>query len=101
MRSFSDFESLLDKAERFREQIAGVNPDGNLVADYFKEVSKEGWISSLPAKTFRYVVGLGVGLASPLAGAALSAVDLFLLDKLKGWRPNHFVDDKLKPFLEP
>jgi len=34
-------------------------------------------------------------------GAASSAADTFLLDKLlKGWRPNHFVDGKLKPFLD-
>jgi hypothetical protein len=63
-------------------------------------VSKEGWFSSLPVKGVRFVVGLALGAASPAAGAVLSAADMFLLDKLRGWRPNHFVDDKLKPFLE-
>jgi hypothetical protein len=99
-----------------------MGPDANLVAEYFKEVRKEGWISKLPAKGIRYVVGLGVGGAAAaaataavgpaigsaigatvgtVASAAWSAADTFLLDKLKGWRPNHFVDGKLKPFLDP
>jgi hypothetical protein len=99
-RSFSDFERLLEKSDRFRETVHKIGPDASLVAEYFGEVSKEGWISSLPVKVIRYVIGLTVGTASPAAGAALSAADTFILDKLKGWRPNHFVDDKLKPFLE-
>jgi hypothetical protein len=100
-RTFSDFEKLLDKSDRFRETVHKIGPDDNLVAEYFREIAKEGWISSLPAKAVRYVVGVVVGVvASPLVGAAVGAVDAFALDKLKGWRPNHFVEGKLKPFLE-
>jgi hypothetical protein len=93
---------LLDKSQRFRDWIQTVNPDDNLVRDYFKEVTAEGWIAKLPAKIVRYIVASAVGLGSPAAGLSLAAADSFLLDKIfAGWRPNHFVDRKLKPFLKP
>jgi hypothetical protein len=101
-RSFDEFLKLLDKSDKFRESIHRMSPDANLVHEYFNEVTKEGWISSVPAKTVRYVLVFAVGLSHPVVGAALSWADTFLLDKMgKGWRPNHFVDGKLKPFLDP
>jgi len=48
----------------------------------------------------RYVLGLVLG-QFPVVGEVYSAADTFLLDKLgNGWRPSHFVDTKLKPFLD-
>jgi len=99
-RSFKEFEELLDQSERFRAAVHQMSPDSNLVKEYFTQVLREGWISSLPAKGIRYVLGLILGAVNPIAGAAASAADTFLLDKLKGWRPNHFVDGKLRPFLD-
>jgi hypothetical protein len=101
--SFQDFERLLDQSERFRQSIHQMGPDAKLVAEYFQAVTKEGWISGLPAKSMRYVLGMGLGAATaahPLIGAAWSAIDTFILDRLSGWRPSHFVDGKLKPFLD-
>ena len=100
-RTFSEFERLLDKSDKFREAIHRMSPDANLVEEYVREITREGWTASLPAKIVRYVVALATGHKSEIAGAVLSAGDNFLLDKLfKGWRPNHFVDGKLKPFLD-
>lgn len=100
-RSFAEFEKLLDQSGKFRESIHKMGPDANLVAEYLKEVSQEGWLSSLPGKGLRFVIGLIVSAtAGDVAGATMGAADMFLLDKLKGWRPNHFVDGKLRPFLE-
>ena len=99
-RSFSEFERLLDQSEKFRRSVHEMGPDANLVEEYFKESMRVGWMSSLPAKGIRFVLGLGISAVSPAVGAGCSAADAFLLDKLKGWRPNHFVDGKLKPFLD-
>jgi hypothetical protein len=99
-RSFDEFEKLLDQSDRFRRTVHQMGPDASLVEEYFKQVMREGWISSLPAKGMRYVLGLGIGTANPIAGALLGAADTFLLDKLRGWRPSHFVDGKLKLFLD-
>jgi hypothetical protein len=109
-RTFDEFLELLDKSsDRFRGWILNTSPNANLVSEYFKEVTKEGWIAKLPAKSVRYVLGQILNVAalamSPVtgvaAGAAYSTADTLLLDKLfKGWRPSHFVDGKLKPFLD-
>ena len=99
-RSFAEFEKLLDQSEKFRRNVHKMGPDESLVAEYFRETKTEGWLSSLPAKGARFVIGLGLGLVNPVVGAGWGAADSFLLDKLKGWRPNHFVDGKLKPFLD-
>jgi hypothetical protein len=100
-RTFDEFLSLLEKSQRFREWIKGVHPDERVVKAYFKEVTAEGWISKLPSKSIRYVLGVIVGLVHPVTGLILSAADSLLLEKLLGgWRPSHFVEGRLIPFLE-
>lgn len=100
-RTFDDFLGLLGKSDKFRQQIHRMSPDANLVHEYTREITKEGWAATLPAKVVRYVLGLGAGAVGPGIGALASAADTFLLDKIgKGWRPSHFVDTKLKPFLD-
>jgi len=99
-RTFDEFLSLLDKSQRFREWVQGVNPDEKLVQAYLRDVTAEDWISKLPSKTLRYFVGAVVGLVAPVAGLALSAADSLFLEKmLGGWRPSHFVQRQLKPFV--
>lgn len=100
-RSFDEFLKMLDKSQRFREWAKGVNPDEKLVKEYLNEVTSEGWIDKLPSKVLRYLVGTVIGAIEPLSGHAVSIADSFLLDKiLGGWRPSHFVERTLKPFME-
>jgi hypothetical protein len=99
-RTFDEFIKLLEKSERFRAWIKSIHPDEKLVRAYLKDVTAEGWISKLPSKCIRYIFGALVGLAQPAAGLILSAGDALLLEKIMGgWRPTHFVEGKLKPFL--
>jgi hypothetical protein len=96
-KSFEDFLELLDKAGKFKNWTGGIHPDTSMIKAYFEEKSREGWIGSLPAKTFRFVIG---GMLDGGASTAFGLADSFLLEKLtKGWRPNHFVDGRLKPFV--
>jgi hypothetical protein len=99
-KSFKEFELLLDQSDRWRRTVNQMDPDANLVTEYFKQASHESWVSSAPVKWLRFVIGLGMGAQNPIAGAAWSLADTFMMDKLKGWRPNHFVEEKLKPFLD-
>ena len=100
-RTFDEFLLLLDKSQKFRDWIQGVNPDEKLVAAYLRDVTSESWISRLPGKTFRYVLGAFIGFFEPVAGLSMSAADSFLLERiLGGWRPSHFVERQLKPFLD-
>lgn len=99
-RSFDEFLSILDKSQRFRDWIQTVNPDEKLVHAYMRDVTAQGWITKLPSKTLRYVLGSIVGAVNPVIGLGLSAVDSLLIEKiLGGWRPSHFIDARLKPFL--
>lgn len=99
-RSFDEFLGLLNKSQRFRDWIQGVNPDEKVVRAYLTDVTAEGWIQKLPSKTLRYVLGTVIGAVNPIAGLGLSALDSFLLEKIVGgWRPSHFVENQLKPFL--
>lgn len=92
-RTFDEFLELLDKADRFKRWVGGVNADRKLVDNYVRDASAQGWINSLPGKAIRYVIGTAVGIVEPITGAAASAADTFLAEKiLGGWRPNHFVD---------
>lgn len=100
-RSFSEFLILLDKASRFKIWAKGINPDEGLVRSYMQEVSSEGWMQRTPQKTMRYVISTAVGATHPVIGLIAGFTDTFLLDKLlSGWKPNHFINTRLKPFVK-
>jgi hypothetical protein len=88
-RSMDEFFRLLDKGGRFRDWLGTVNPDDKLIHAY------------ITAKTIRYVLTTAAGaVVSPVTSAAVGFADSFVVDKLlSGWRPNHFIDRRLSPFV--
>lgn len=99
-RTFNEFLTVLDRSERFREWIKGVSPDAKLIPTYVRDVMAEDWINKMPAKVLRYLIASAVDMIEPISGTAASALDAFLVDKmLGGWRPSHFVERDLKPFV--
>ncbi|MEV4777509.1 hypothetical protein [Burkholderia sp. LMU1-1-1.1] len=99
-RSFEEFLKLLDQSRRFKEWLHKANPDENLVSRYLKDVTREGWIEGTKAKGIRYMLTTGIDALNPVAGIVAGLSDTFVIDKLfKGWRPNHFIDKRLTPFL--
>lgn len=49
----------------------------------------------------RFITCNAMGLISPAAGLAFSAVDSFVLNKvLQGWHPDFFLDDKMKKSID-
>lgn len=100
-RSFEEFMRLLDRADKFKKWLNSVSPDEGLVRSYLKEASAEGWIQRVPAKLIRYILATAIGAFSPGAGAAAGLADSFLVERLLGgWRPSHFVKERLGPFTE-
>ena len=100
-RSFSEFLELLEKSDRFKKWAVGVNPDVGVVSEYLKELSGQHWLEKTPGKTLRYALGSTISVVAPFVGSALSLADTLLTDKLAiGWKPNHFVNKKIKPFLD-
>jgi hypothetical protein len=104
-KTFSEFLKFLEEADKFKEWLAGANPDVGLVQSYIEEVKKKSWVEQLPGKAVRFAVASGVSAAvGAIGGLAYSlgvgATNTFLLDRvLKGWRPNQFIDDGYKKFV--
>lgn len=109
-KSFDDFLSVLDKADRFKDWLKNIGDDKNILKEYHAAVTRETWVDKLPSKSFRWSFFTGVGLLADVMvtgglgtviGLGLSLGDAFLLDKvLKGWKPSVFVDKRLKSFAE-
>lgn len=100
-REFEDMLRLLDKADRFKDWLAGVSPDEGIMRAYLREATAASWVQKIPAKSLRYVMTTAIGALNPIAGALASIGDSFLVEKvLGGWRPNHFIDNRLSPFLQ-
>ncbi len=100
-RSFDEFLLLLDRAGRFKDWLKKVNPDEGLVRSYMRDISSEGWIQRLPAKSMRYILMHALDATNPGAGIVAGFMDNFVVDKLlSGWRPNHFISGRLGPFVQ-
>lgn len=100
-RSFEEFLLLLDRAGRFKDWLKKVNPDEDLVRSYMRDISSEGWIQRLPAKSLRYMLTLALDATNPVAGLVAGFMDNFVVEKLfSGWRPNHFVSGRLGHFIQ-
>jgi hypothetical protein len=109
--TFSAVVKLLDSADKFRHWLREQPNDAGLINAYYRETIQNSWAEKLPAKSVRWGVFTGLGLAidalgagglGTAAGVALSAVDSFLADKLvKGWKPHYFVEGDLRPLFEP
>ena len=103
-RSFQELTAVLEKAQGFRKWLRSQPPQVDLVHQFYVESTADTWISRLPAKTFRWLAATAAGGAlagTPglIAGAAVGAIDTFLVDRiLGGWKPSHFVNGALKQF---
>lgn len=99
-RSFDDFLRLLDKSARFKLWLKSTNPDEGLVREYFRAATAQDWIQTNKAKGMRYALAALAEATNPVAGLVAGLADNFVIEKLLGgWRPSHFVNDRLKPFV--
>lgn len=106
----NDVTDAILAATEFKGWLAGQDPDANLVSEYVKEIEKKSKFDKLPGKSTRFVIFSGLGLAVDVVatgglgtaiGLGVSALDTFYLDKLlKGWKPNQFIEEEIKPLLE-
>lgn len=100
MRNFDEFLELLEKSNKFRDWVHGVNPDEKIANAYLNELTSQAWVNKGPTKVLRYVLSTAVGAIEPISGAVFSAADTFILEKFAGgWHPSHFVNKQLKPFV--
>ena len=99
-RTLQEFLRLLDKADRFKNWLKAANPDEGLTREYLRAVSSQDWVQTTKVKGLRYMLTLAADATNPIAGFAAGFMDNFVIERLLGgWRPNHFVNDRLAPFL--
>jgi hypothetical protein len=108
-RSISEFLSLLDKAERFRQWLRDANTDSGLIRSYYKAAVTKTWADKLPTKSVRFICAAGLGLLAdallPMGvgtatGLGIGAADSLYFDRMiKGWRPNQFIDGPYRAFV--
>lgn len=106
-RSFEEFSKIIDNSFKFREWLSKLDGNHALLNEYYEAISKESWIEKKPIKALRMGIFTGIGFLGdllaggiPIGSAMSSASDNFLLPKItKGWKPNQFIDNQMKPFL--
>lgn len=99
-RSLKEALKLVDQAARFKHWLKSTNPDEGLIRTYMRDISSEGWVQRLPAKSLRYMLTLALDATNPAVGLMAGFAESFLVEKLLGgWRPNHFVKGRLQPFI--
>lgn len=114
--SFREFLELLNEADSFRKWLDSQEPNADLIREYYRELNKKRVMKSPVVKHLRWLIPVTVGLSPVVPGAAaivpdlsvvgpslaavLTAADQFVLERFaKGWKPEIFVDDKLRPFV--
>lgn len=101
--------AVLQKSKRFKEWIVKVQPDANLIQNYYEEVTKKTLLDRLPGKGVRWALFTGLGAAADaiatggmgtMAGVTLGALDTFFIDKLiSGWKPNQFIENDVAKLI--
>jgi hypothetical protein len=108
---FVDVVELVEKADKFKAWIRDRPADANLLKEYHAAATADTFASKLPTKATRWSIlstvsvgidAMGAGGLGTALGAAIGALDQFLIDRLiQGWRPHHFVERDLRPTVLP
>lgn len=109
-RAFRDVEKLLESREPFARAVRGRPIETSLIQAYFDEIKNVSWFAHGTGKVVRYSAFTGASLAAgalltPLGGAAtgaaLGALDYFVIDNLvKGNACRAFVEGPLTTFVK-
>jgi len=105
-----DLIKVLKNSKQFKKWISGIDPDQDIIKNYYDEITKQTFIDKLSNKYIRWSIFTGTGLAvgavssgviGALVSTSLSALDQFYFDKLSsGWKPNQFIEDEFKKLIE-
>jgi hypothetical protein len=110
-RTLSEFLTLLDKADKFKEWLRTRNPDAGLIRSYQLSATEQTWADKLPSKSIRFAIATGLGILADammpsglgtLAGVGVGGIDALYLDRIvKGWRPSQFITGPYREFVSP
>lgn len=100
---------VLQKSRKYKEWLLTMPPNADLLQEYLIKVGEKSFMEKLPGKILRCALFSGCGLAAssclpPMesigVGLSLNVLDTFFFDKIcGGWKPNHYIDNQLKPLI--
>ena len=100
---------VLQKSRKYKEWLLTVPPNADLLQEYLIKVGEKSFMEKLPGKILRCALFSGCGFAvssclppveSVGIGFSLNVLDTFFFDKIcGGWKPNHYIDNQLKPLI--
>lgn len=105
-RDFKEFLKILKKGRKFKDWLAASSPDEGLVREYINAQARTHWSEKAPTKVARFLfttlLDASIAPKNPLDPMGPAGfLDSLLGDRiLGGWRPNHFIDGRLRPFLK-
>lgn len=77
----------------FRHWYSSIDYDQDQFLRQLTSSKKDGTVKKL----FRWILPNAIGIFSPVAGVAASAIDSYIIEKvISGWQPNIFLDDILR-----
>ena len=95
---------LLEEGDKFRSWLKERPVNSTLIHEYVEELTQKTKADNPLIKGVRWLTALVTGFTPGIGtvlSAGISAGDTFFGDKLlKGWKPNHFIHDKLIPALQ-
>lgn len=95
---------LLEEGDKFRSWLKERPVNSTLIHEYVEELTQKTKADNPLIKGVRWLTALVAGFTPGIGtvlSAGISAGDTFFGDKLlKGWKPNHFIHDKLIPALQ-
>lgn len=102
--SSRQLKELLKEGDKWRYWLQKQSEDSNIISEYVEELSKKTLVDNPIIKGSRMAVTSLISFI-PIFGTILektaSIIDTFFVDKLlRGWKPNHFIQEKLKPTLK-
>lgn len=90
---------IMEESDRFRDWLRSIPADTDLINRYVTEALAPTLADKKVAKIARFAINVMSGFV-PVLGTVTSFTDTFFVDKLiNGWKPNHFIDKKLKNLL--
>lgn len=96
---------LLNEGDKWRLWLQNRPDDANIIKEYTRELSKKTLVDNPIIKGSRMAVTSLMGfipIIGPVLEKGVSLFDTFFIDKLlRGWKPNHFIQDKLEATLNP
>ena len=101
----NEYLKILRKSHKFRDWLDSQEKDSDILSEYYKKVTEKSIFEKGPIKQLKWVVDIGastlLGFVNIGAGLVYSGFSGFVENKINNnWKPNMFIDTKLKRFLK-